>query len=106
MQKWEYLVLQVVIMRAFGRSSINIGCDNKEIEKAMHGKAISDCFNYLGALGWELVTTTPGSAAASSNLYFKRPIPVARPQGVAAPTNNSTVAANGARTGNGNGTKR
>lgn len=91
MQKWEYLVLQVIILRGFGKSTINIGSDNKEVEKAVKGKSISEAFNYVGSLGWELVTTTPGSATASSHLYFKRLYSVLNRQAGAAPTNGSAT---------------
>jgi hypothetical protein len=70
--KWDYLVLQVVIVRMFGKSSIDIGCDDPEVLKAIKGKSTTDALSYIGSLGWEMVVATPGSAVASNFLYFKR----------------------------------
>lgn len=76
-QKWEYLVLQCIALRMFGKGSVDIGSDDKALEKKLKEfKTLDEAMCYVGSLGWELVTTTPGSAAGSRYLYFKRPIPV------------------------------
>lgn len=80
-QKWEYLVLQVVAVRMFGNAGIDIASDDKELQKALkQHKTLDSALSYVGSLGWELTTTTPGSAGGSHYLYFKRPAPVQQKQ--------------------------
>jgi len=67
MQKWEYTWLYIDNDKIIGK--------RKGDKEFSNGKTASEYIDYLGGLGWELVSVTPCMQSMSYHLYwFKRPI--------------------------------
>ncbi|MEA5468791.1 hypothetical protein [Spirulina sp. 06S082] len=70
-QKWEYTVIQETIF-PLNPLRITVESEDKELVDVLQGRTVLGTLNYLGEMGWELVTVTTGLEKNSQVFYFKR----------------------------------